>query len=173
MNQVVEVLKKRQLLTTTAIASAAFMLALPVGATIMPNASAVSDDIAKPAVAQVGCVDDTVGTAAAAVLSTATTRSTGTTGTNTVTHTNTTTQTSSNNSGSTAQVGRNGVAAAVTVGDVLSNNDVLSHNNVPVLSNNDVSVPVLSNNATTVSPTVNLLSNNGHNGLLGIGILGL
>lgn len=156
MNQFVQVLSNKQLLTTAAVASATFLLALPIGASVMPSASAASVDA--PAVSgTVGCVDIT-----GAVESASTTRTGQTSSTSTTTSNHT--QTSSNNSGSTAQVGRDGIATAVTVGDVLSNNDV--------------SVPVLSNNTTTVSPTVNLLNNasilsNNSGTLLDLDLLGL
>lgn len=153
MNPIESISTNKQLLTTVAIASVAFLLALPIGATLMPKTSAMSSESpAEKIVAATVCAEDT--SSATGAVQSATTKQAGSgaggTNTRTHTHTHTTTQTSSNNSGSTAQVGRDGIAAAVTVGDVLSNNDILS--------NNDVSVPVLSNNTTTVSPSVNLLN---------------
>ncbi len=171
-NPIALITDNKQLVTTAAVAVAAFLAALPVGATVMPQASSAKTDavvktVTRTASATVGsCVADEsdVASATSSVKSASTTTHSNKV---TSTHTHTDTQTSSNNSGSTAQVGHNGIAAAVTVGDVLSNN------NVPVLSNNNVSVPVLSNNATTVSPSVSLLSNNSNGGLLGLGVLGL
>lgn len=165
MNSIVQAITNKEVLTAAAIGSVAFLIALPVGASLTPNASAGS---AKESVSRVvGCVEG-----AGAAISSATTSRGHVSGANTSSHshTHTFTQTSSNNSGSTAQVGGNGIAAAVTVGDVLSNNNVLSGNNV--------SVPVLSNNTTTVSPTVNLLNdspilNKNQGALLNLGILSL
>lgn len=167
-NPITLITDNKQLVTTAAVAVAAFLAALPVGASVMPQQSNAKTDsvvktVTRTASAAVGsCVADESDVASA---STAVKSASTATHSHTNTHTNT--QTSTGNSGSTAQVGRDGVAAAVTVGDVLSNN------NVPVLSHNNVSVPVLSNNATTVSPSVSLLSNNSNGGLVGLGVLGL
>lgn len=152
-NPIANFVASKQLLTTVGISAAAFLVALPIGAAVMPNNSVVE------AQGPVTTVTRTVSDLGSCVEGT----SSATKSTKTVTTAKhsapAATQTSSNNSGSTAQVGRDGIAAAVTVGDVLSNNNV--------------SVPVLSNNTTTVSPTVNLLSNNDGSSLLGLGLLGL
>ncbi len=165
MNLLARIASHKQILTTAGITTAAFLVALPIGAAVLPNGSTAdaqgSESTITRTVTDLGSC--TTGTSTGSATKTVTTASKKVTPTNT--HTNT--QNSSNNSGSTAQVGHNGIATAVTVGDVLSNN------NIPVLSNNNVSVPVLSNNTTTVSPSVNVLSNNSDTGLLGLGLLGL
>ena len=163
-NPITSIIANKQLLTTAGITTAAFLVALPIGAAVLPHGSTVAAQ--SPSVTVSRTVSDLGLCDAGTGSSTQTTKSV-TTATHASKVTGSNSQTSSNNSGSTAQVGHDGVAAAVTVGDVLSNN------NIPVLSNNNVSVPVLSNNTTTVSPSVNVLSNNSQNGLLGLGILGL
>jgi hypothetical protein len=151
MNSATQLSSTKQIIATVAIATVAFLAALPIGAAIMPDGSANAANVTS-AVSDLACKATSPSTSTKK----SATSTNKTTATKTITHiitkSHTDTQTSSHNSGSTAQVGHDGVATAVTVGDVLSNN----------LSNNDVNVPVLSNNTTTttVSPSVSLLSGN-------------
>ncbi len=148
MNVAQKISAHRQLLQMIGITSAAFLVALPIGAAVMPRNSVVSADTPTVVTRTIDSLGScTTGTAGKSAAKTTThTVVVPATHTNTVTNT----QTSTNDHGATAQVGHDGIAAAVNVGDVLS------HNNVPVLSNNNI----LSGNATTVSPTVNLLNGN-------------
>lgn len=141
---------RKQLLITIGLTMGAFLVALPVGAHVMPgSAGAVSPATITRTVTETAGLDScTEGTSQAASTTSSHTRHTVVTP---ATHTNTAT----NNNGATAQVGRDGVATAVNVGDVLSNNTTTV-------------APV-----TTVSPSVNLLSNNTVNGILELGTLGI
>jgi hypothetical protein len=154
MNPIAKLTANKQLLQTVGVTTAAFLVALPIGAMIMPKTAA--HDAGTSSVTRTitntsslgSCTTDAEATSAPSSV----TKTVVTPGKHTHTASHTHTQTSSNNSGSTAQVGRDGIATAVTVGDVLSNNSVLSGNNV--------SIPVLSNNSTNVSPETNVLSKN-------------
>lgn len=169
----------RQMAITAGIAVAAFAVALPVGASMMPTVNADDLSVVRAAAAPLTADGEcgVVSTGApvvkkASVTDVVTARHTETR-TNTVTQTGNNNQNGTNNSqndsGATAQVGRDGVAVAV--------DDVLSHNNIPVLSGNTIS-PVVS---PVVSPSINLLNttgtgstgSTGGNGLLGIGLLGV
>lgn len=125
----------KQLLQTIGLSSAAFLIALPIGAAVLPNTKTSADGgttttVTKSVEDGLACVSgDATGSRLSTTTTTVSRRHTHSHNTNTV----------GTNNGANAQVGRDGVAVAVNDVLDLTVGDVLSGNTVDV---GDVSVPV-------------------------------
>lgn len=198
MSQYVTIRINTSALRTLVVAAAAFLLALPLGATLFPrtigvaeaedNSNSVSAPVTQTAAtdhSSIGsCTDPSTSNTSSAksisALPKAATSSTSSTSwihhhpapspsTHTSNTSNTTTTTNtSSNNSNGGARSGNGLVTAA-----IGTGDVLSDNNI--LNGNDIHVPVLSGNntnvapVTNVNPDINLLS--GNRGILGLGIL--
>ena len=163
-----QIVAKKQLLQTIGLTSAAFLIALPVGAAVLGSNGAVE---AQGTTTVTKTVEDlgscAAGTAQKQVTTTVrhnvvtvptVTQTTG----NGISQNGTGNQASQNGSGATAQASDHSIAAAVSLlNDVVDVNNVLNGNTVSV----PVNVPILSGTSTNTGT--------GNGGLLGLGLLGL